>query len=360
MSPRCKRAEELDIDNCHEDYGGEKKYCLFHRPEKNYQDKIKFLNAIEEKADELKSVGEFRVSFIFKTSINFAGYIFPPMNFAYGGLEEDSLSFKKAEFRSGANSIGAVFEGKAEFQNASFHSTVSFTGVEFIGKANFRNTTFEAGAFFAGKSLEKKVTQFNDEAHFNEATFIGSANFDGVYFKKGAYFTKTKFKKSCLVYQTNAGIEEAESLVALTSNDETNLMVCKVAKDIASCRVIARVKKDEYADMYKDIGADIIVSAISSTVGLIEKAAVSSGLYGMITMGGKEGEVIEIKVSKNSEANGKAIKDLNLPKICTVGLIRREGELIAPRGDTVFEEGDQVILVGKSDEIISTIELFHP
>ncbi len=81
-----------------------------------------------------------------------------------------------------------------------------------------------------------------------------------------------------------AGIEEAESLVALTSNDETNLMVCKIAKDAASCRVIARVKKDEYANMYKDVEADVVVSAISATMGLIEKAAVSSGLYGMISM----------------------------------------------------------------------------
>lgn len=156
-----------------------------------------------------------------------------------------------------------------------------------------------------------------------------------------------------------AGIEGADSLVALTSDDETNLMVCKVAKDIASCRIIARVKKDEYAKMYKDVGVDIVVSAISATMGLIEKAATSSGLYGMISIGGREGDVIEITVTENSEAKGKAVKDLDLPEICTVGLIRREGELIAPRGDTVFQKGDQVILVGRTEEIISVIEIFH-
>lgn len=156
-----------------------------------------------------------------------------------------------------------------------------------------------------------------------------------------------------------AGIEEAESLVALTSDDETNLMVCKVAKDIASCRVIARVKRDEYADMYKDVGTDVVVSAISATMGLIEKATVSSGLYGMISMGGREGDVIEIEVTENSEAEGKAIKELDLPELCTVGLVRRGGELISPRGNTVFEKGDQVILVGKTEEIVSAIELFH-
>lgn len=156
-----------------------------------------------------------------------------------------------------------------------------------------------------------------------------------------------------------AGIEEAESLVALTSEDDMNLMVCKVAKNTASCRVIARVKKDEYADMYKDVGADVVVSSISATMGLIEKAAVSSGLYGMISMGGKNGDVIEIEVKGSSLAEGNSIKDLNLPELCTVGLIRRGNELISPRGDTVFQKGDQVILVGKTEEIISAIEIFH-
>ncbi len=156
------------------------------------------------------------------------------------------------------------------------------------------------------------------------------------------------------------GIEEAESLVALTSSDETNMMVCKIANDIASCRIIARVKNDEHTESFKDVGADVVISEISATTGLIETAAVSAGLYGMISMGGKDGDVIEIKVSENSEAEGKPIKDLDLHELCTVGLIRREGELIAPRGDTVFQKGDQVILVGKTEEIISSLELFHP
>lgn len=157
-----------------------------------------------------------------------------------------------------------------------------------------------------------------------------------------------------------ARIEEAESLIALASKDKTNLLICKAAKDISSCRIIARVKKDEYADMLKDVGADIVISATSSTAGLIEKAAVSSGLYGMITMGGEEGDVIEIKVTEDSKAKGNSIENLNLPDLCTVGLIRRNGKPIAPRGGTVFQKDDQVILVGTKKELIPTIPLFHP
>ncbi|MFW5912292.1 MAG: potassium channel family protein [Candidatus Hadarchaeota archaeon] len=156
-----------------------------------------------------------------------------------------------------------------------------------------------------------------------------------------------------------AGIEESESLIASTSNDETNLLICKTAKSLFSCRVITRVIKDEYTDLYKDIGTDVVVSDISATVGLLEKAAASNGLYGMITMGGKEGDVIEVDVADGSTADGSSIEDLDFPDLCTVGLIRRDSNLIPPRGDTVFEKGDQVVLVGKSEELISSIELFR-
>lgn len=157
----------------------------------------------------------------------------------------------------------------------------------------------------------------------------------------------------------DAGIEKADSLVAVTSDDETNLMVCRVAKDVGSCRVVARVEKDEYAEIFKEVGADVVVSSISATMGLIEKAAVSSGLYGMISMGGENGDVVEVRVSEGSKAEGKAIKDLNFSELCTVGLIRRKGELIPPRGTTVFQKDDRVILVGKSNEVILAVKLFQ-
>lgn len=157
----------------------------------------------------------------------------------------------------------------------------------------------------------------------------------------------------------DAGIEKADSLVAVTSDDETNLMICRLAKDLGSCRVIVRVEKEEYAEIFKDMGADVVISSLSATMGLIEKAAVSSGLYGMVSMGGEEGDVVEVKVSEGSKAEGKAIKDLNFSELCTVGLIRRKGELIPPRGTTVFQKDDRVILVGKSDEIILAIKLFQ-
>ena len=157
----------------------------------------------------------------------------------------------------------------------------------------------------------------------------------------------------------DAGIEEADTLVALAPEDETNLLVCRIAKELFSGRVIARVQNDEYSDLFKEMEVDVVVSATSSTVGLLEKAAVSAGLYGMVTMGGEEGDVVEIEVTEGSEAEGKAIEELGLPELCIVGLIRREGELVSPEGSTVFQEGDQVVLVGKSERIISSIELFN-
>ncbi|KXB02790.1 hypothetical protein AKJ45_00355 [candidate division MSBL1 archaeon SCGC-AAA261F19] len=62
---------------------------------------------------------------------------------------------------------------------------------------------------------------------------------------------------------------------------------------------------------------------------------------------------------KGSQAEGKRIKELNLPELCTVGLIVREGELIPAVGDTKLRENDRIVLVGRSKDVVSAIDLFR-
>jgi len=157
----------------------------------------------------------------------------------------------------------------------------------------------------------------------------------------------------------DANAEKTDVLAAVTGSDEVNFMACKLAKEAGVPRVITRVNDSQQADMFKDVGADVTISPIDASIILFERAITGPGVYGMLSWGGSEADVIEVPVDEGSEAAGKLIEELDLPGLCTISLITRDSELVLPRGKTQFEEGDRVILAGKSEDVISAAEMFR-
>ena len=150
----------------------------------------------------------------------------------------------------------------------------------------------------------------------------------------------------------DAGIDKADVLVALTQADEVNLMACELAKKLGVARVISRVNDDKHAKMFEEMGVDIAITLPSAAVMLFEKAVAGAGVYGLLGIGGGKGEVVEVTVGPNSKAVGKAIKNIGIPKDCTLAMITRGDELIPPKGDTIIQVGDLVTVVGKPDAIL--------
>lgn len=148
-----------------------------------------------------------------------------------------------------------------------------------------------------------------------------------------------------------AEVKKADALAALTPNDETNLMVAKLAKELGSPQIIARVNETKHIEMFEDIGADATISSIMPTVGLLEKAITGSELYGLLSLGGDKAEVIEVTVSKESKVVGKPIEELDLPDLCTIAMITRDNELINPKENPKLEEEDRVMLAGDEEDI---------
>jgi len=148
-----------------------------------------------------------------------------------------------------------------------------------------------------------------------------------------------------------AEVKKADALAALTPNDETNLMVAKLAKELGSPQIIARVNEAKHIEMFEDIGADATISSIMPTVGLLEKAITGSELYGLLSLGGDKAEVIEVTVSKESKVVGKPIEELDLPDLCTIAMITRDNELINPKENPKLEEEDRVMLAGDEEDI---------
>lgn len=157
----------------------------------------------------------------------------------------------------------------------------------------------------------------------------------------------------------DAGGEKADAMVAVAGADEVNFMACKLAKGLGIPRVVTRINESKHASMFEELGVDAAISFVDAATTLYEKAVTGPGMYGLLGLGGGEAEVVEVSVVEESEAVGKTIREMALPDLCTVAMITRSGGLIPPRGDTEFREGDRVILVGKSDDVMSVAKLFR-
>jgi trk system potassium uptake protein TrkA len=86
---------------------------------------------------------------------------------------------------------------------------------------------------------------------------------------------------------------------------------------------------------------------------IFEKAVTGArGAYSLLGIGGGMGEVVEVKVKPDSKAVGKVIRELDIPKDVTIGMIARGDNLIPPRGDTVIQAGDLVTILGKPSSVV--------
>ncbi len=149
-----------------------------------------------------------------------------------------------------------------------------------------------------------------------------------------------------------AEVEDVDCLVALTPNDESNLIICKLAKNLDIPRIVTRVNNGRNKGMFLDVGADTEINMVSATIGLFQKAITGPELYGIVSMGGDVADVSETQVEGGSKAEGRKIEDLDLPELVNISIITRDGELVPARGDTVIQEGDKVILAG-DPELVS-------
>ena len=153
-----------------------------------------------------------------------------------------------------------------------------------------------------------------------------------------------------------AGIRESQMLMAVTDNDEANLLSCLVAKQLAPVTTIARLKKEFYFEERKSfyrnaLGIDLIVCPEVLTgmeiVYHVEGAsatmveALADGLV----------EMKRVHVSQDFRFRGEQIKNISFPKDVLIVAIRRNGRTIIPHGEDTILEGDDLYLLGKLETV---------
>ncbi len=143
-----------------------------------------------------------------------------------------------------------------------------------------------------------------------------------------------------------AGVARADIVVAVTGDDEDNLMICQMAKAKFNVkRTIARINNPKNERIFKLLGIDITVSTTDLILAQIEREIPTHSLVHLMTLREAGAAIIEARVPDESPAIGKTMQDLNLPDDFVMSLIIRDGKGIVPHGGTAFQRGDEVVAV---------------
>ncbi len=185
--------------------------------------------------------------------------------------------------------------------------------------------------------VEQERDRFNQlEAEFGHVALIGDATEIGVL--------------------ERAGIARPPDLVlALTGDDEDNLVISQIAKEgYAAPKVVARVNDPRNQQLFDLLGITQTVCATSGILGLVEHEVPEHGLIRLLELRREGLEVVEVQVESDSPSAGKTISELKLPEGSRLISVMRNGQASIPVGSTVLSEGDQLLAIlqpGKEDEL---------
>jgi trk system potassium uptake protein TrkA len=142
-----------------------------------------------------------------------------------------------------------------------------------------------------------------------------------------------------------AGLDTCDVVVAATGDDEDNLVISLLAKqEFAVPRVIARVNHPKNEWLFNENwGVDVPVSTPHLITALVEEAVTVGRLVRILQFEGGQARLVEVTLAADSPAIDRAIKDLDVPRNATIVAVVRDEHVVMPRGDTIFEAGDEVL-----------------
>ena len=163
-----------------------------------------------------------------------------------------------------------------------------------------------------------------------------------------------------------ANLDEAETVLALTNDDEDNLMVSvlveKFAKDqneIEDKRTMALINKPNYSLLQSSLKIDDLIDPRMNTVSSILKHVHKGSIENAYTISNGEYEVIEAEIIETSELINKELKNSNLPEEIRIGAVLRDKQVIIPRSNFIFKKEDQVVFLAKKDSISFVENIFR-
>jgi trk/ktr system potassium uptake protein len=147
-----------------------------------------------------------------------------------------------------------------------------------------------------------------------------------------------------------AGTARADVVVAVTGDDEDNLVICQTAKRLFNVpRTIARVNNPKNEEIFRRLGIDVTVSSTNLILSVIEQEIPERGLVHLMQLKHAQVAIVEATVEEGAPVAGKSLAELDIPENVVVSAVMRDGMLILPKGDTVLQPDDEVIALANRE-----------
>jgi trk system potassium uptake protein TrkA len=148
----------------------------------------------------------------------------------------------------------------------------------------------------------------------------------------------------------SAGANRADVVVAVTGDDEDNLVICQMAKHHFNVpRTIARVDNPKNGELFRELGVSDVISATRNALAAIEQDIPMHELLHLAQLQHGDIEVVEAQIGEESPAVGRAARQLALPDGCNLVALIRNDTLEVIGSDTVLQAGDKVVAISRTD-----------
>lgn len=156
----------------------------------------------------------------------------------------------------------------------------------------------------------------------------------------------------------SAGIQSTETLVAVTDDDETNILGALLAKQNGASRVISLINKVSYTPLIRFMGIDAVVSPRAITVSTIMKHVRRGRIKALHSLREGFAEVIEAEITDTSSIVNMEIEHLKLPRNVMIGAVVRGDQVLMPDPDVTIRAGDHVIVLAEQSQARKVEKMF--
>ncbi len=159
------------------------------------------------------------------------------------------------------------------------------------------------------------------------------------------------------------GVKNYDAVITLTGMDEENLVLSMLASHLGVSKVITKINRLEYTDVFRKVGIGSIISpkglCCAHILRYVRAMSTASGIESVITLHpivDGQVEALEFQVGPDARHRGEALKDIPLKNGILISSINHRGHTTIPKGDSSFAAGDTIIVVAAGDEAISDLD----
>ncbi len=149
-----------------------------------------------------------------------------------------------------------------------------------------------------------------------------------------------------------AEAQNSSALISVTGSDETNLIVCQLAKKkFGIAKTVAKSNNPKNVAVMEALGIDNVINSTNSIASLIEREVDTSRIKQLLSLNSGEVTLFEVQLPENYVYDGKMLMDIKLPVLFNIVSITRKGCTIIPRGQSMLKSGDKLLVISESNVV---------